>query len=62
MAEVIKIAKNTFGRIDILCQNAGIFPIKTLEEMSYDSILANFFLNIMAAKGDSTQRNRTLLI
>lgn len=34
MAKVASEAKERFGRVDILCQNAGIFPIKNLPEMS----------------------------
>lgn len=34
MSKVVNLAKTRFGRIDILCQNAGIFPIKPLPEMS----------------------------
>lgn len=34
MRKVVNLAKDRFGRVDILCQNAGIFPIKPLPEMS----------------------------
>lgn len=34
MENMVKTAMEKFGRIDILCQNAGIFPEKRIENMS----------------------------
>lgn len=42
MAGMVEKAINTFGRIDILCQNAGIYPQVDLEDMTiqeWDEVL-----------------------
>ncbi len=36
MEKMAKLALDTFGRIDILCQNAGIYPTTLLRDMTED--------------------------
>lgn len=60
-----KLARQTYGQIDILCANAGIFPETTLEEMSasdWDQVLdvnlKGVFLSVKACLPYFKDRNQ----
>jgi len=46
---IIKVARDKMGKIDILVNCAGIFPVKSLTDSTLDDLAAGFNINIRAA-------------
>jgi short-subunit dehydrogenase len=61
MENIIKVARDKMGKIDILVNCAGIFPVKSLSDSTLDDLASGFNINVRSAFVFSKEFSRDMV-